>query len=88
MNSSTHPSRFLNSTETCCAEYVPAGNQEPGPIDFPVGMWEQRCEAKTREKPHKSWTWTSLSHTYLSPRGGSVVEGTQPGTRVWGEVEE
>ena len=38
MNSSTHSFRFLNSTETRCAEYVPAGKQEPGPIDFPVEL--------------------------------------------------
>lgn len=25
---------FLNSTETCCADYVPAGKQEPGPVPF------------------------------------------------------
>ena len=38
MSSSTHSSRFLNSTETCCADYVPAGKQEPGPIAFPVEL--------------------------------------------------
>lgn len=48
----------------------------------------KKKEAKTREKPHKSWTWTSLSQTYLSWRGGSVGEGTQAGTRVGREVGE
>lgn len=54
MHSSTHSSRFLNSTKPGCAECVPEGKDELGPVGFVVESGrEVETDLRTRWKTER-----------------------------------
>lgn len=68
MHSSTHSSRFLNSTKPGCAECVPEGKDELGPVGFVVESGREvetdlrtRCKLKGKEANTKAGQGLLLS---------------------------